>query len=64
MSIVIELLIISLLVMVFGLGSYFQPIIYFLITVILVGLVLPSYGLSSFVPSSVELGLLTDELFF
>lgn len=50
--------------MVFGLGSYFHPIIYFLITVILVGLVLPSYGLSSFVPSSVELGLLTDELFF
>lgn len=64
MYIVIELLILSLLVMVFGLGLYFQPIIYFLTVVILTGLVLPSYGMSSFVSSYAELGLLADEMFF
>ena len=64
MSIVIELLVYSIFVIVFSLGIQFQPIIYFLVIVLLLGIVLPSYSIPSFSLSQVNIGVITDEMFF
>lgn len=64
MSIVIELLVYSIFVIVFSLGIQFQSIIYFLVIVLLLGIVLPSYSIPSFSLSQVNIGVITDEMFF
>ncbi len=64
MSIIIELLVYSILVAVFRLGFRFQPIIYFVVVILLLGVVLPSYNIPSFSLSQVNIGFLNDEIFF